>query len=69
MIRDLDFAESLEWLKLGENRLGEIPSSSLRNLTKLRQLDLRGNNITVIHENSLKEFGNNLKFIYLQKNK
>lgn len=61
--------DSLEWLKLGENRLNEIPSNALKNLTKLRQLDLRANNISTIHENSLKEFGINLKFIYLQKNK
>lgn len=61
--------DSLEWLKLGENRLNEIPSNALKNLTKLRQLDLRANNISTIHKDSLKEFGINLKFIYLQKNK
>ena len=65
----MNIPESLEWLELGDNKLERIPSLALKNLTKLRQLDLRGNNISIVSENSLKDFGTNLKFIYLQKNK
>ncbi|GIY64989.1 LRRCT domain-containing protein [Caerostris extrusa] len=59
---------SLEWLKLGVNRLEEIPSQSLRNLSRLRQLDLRGNNISKVREDDFMPYGKNLKFIYLQNN-
>uniref|UniRef100_T1KQJ2 Uncharacterized protein n=1 Tax=Tetranychus urticae TaxID=32264 RepID=T1KQJ2_TETUR len=48
---------SLEWLTLGDNILNSIPSYALQNLTRLRQLDLRGNNITIVEENSFKDFG------------
>ncbi|GBM39353.1 hypothetical protein AVEN_20721-1, partial [Araneus ventricosus] len=59
---------SLEWLKLGVNRLEEIPAQSLRNLSRLRQLDLRGNNISKVREDDFTPYGKNLKFIYLQNN-
>lgn len=61
-------SDSLEWLKLGDNRLDEIPSLSLKNLSKLRQLDLRGNNISKVREDDFLPYGRNLKFIYLQNN-
>jgi len=62
-------SESLEWLKLGENQLKEIPCSALQNLSKLRELDLRGNLIEVVHKDSFHQFGANIKFLHLQKNR
>lgn len=61
--------ETLEWLKLGDNQLKEIPTNALQNLTKLRGLDLRGNQIRAVYTKSFSNFGKKLKFLYLQKNK
>ena len=61
--------ETLEWLKLGENQLNEIPRQALQNLSILRELDLRGNNIRVVQRDSFHSYGENIKFLYLQKTK
>ncbi|XP_067130263.1 leucine-rich repeat-containing protein let-4-like [Centruroides vittatus] len=61
--------ESLRWLKLGRNKLEQIPTNSLINLTRLRQLDLNGNSISRVEKNSFHPYGHNIKFIYLQGNK
>lgn len=61
--------ETLEWLKLGENQLEEIPREALQNLSKLRELDLRGNHITVVSVDAFDNYSSNIKFLYLQKNK
>ena len=61
--------ETMQWLKLGENRLTEIPSKSLKRLTKLHGLDLRGNNISLIGKDAFAAFGHELKFLYLLKNR
>lgn len=65
----LTLLETLEWLKLGENQLQEIPREALQNLSKLRELDLRGNHITVVPLNAFDNYSSNIKFLYLQKNK
>lgn len=61
--------ESLEWLKLASNQIDTIPSKALGRLVRLRQLDLRQNQISSIHDQDFKEFGKSLKFLHLQKNK
>ena len=60
---------SLEWLKLGDNRLKQIPAISLQNLTGLRELDLRDNQIEAIQINDFRTYGESIKFLYLQKNR
>lgn len=69
ILRNLILTDTLEWLKLGDNQLKSIPTGALQNLTKLRELDLRGNQIRTVFGNSFDNFGHNLKFLYLQKNK
>ena len=64
-----DFEESLEWIKLSENRIPEIPSRALHNLTSLRLLDLRSNNITHIARDAFFNFGKTLTYLYLQNNR
>lgn len=49
--------------------MNEIPYEALKNLTKLRELDLRGNHIQVVHSSSFDDFGQNIKFLNLQRNK
>jgi hypothetical protein len=46
----------------------EIPSDALRSLHRLRHLDLRSNNITVIAEDAFVGFGDSITFLNLQKN-
>lgn len=62
------YLDSLEWLNLAGNQLDSIPSEALRRLVRLRQLDLRGNLISAVHEDDFQSFGKTLKFIHLQKN-
>lgn len=61
--------ETLEWLKLGENKLTEVPRRALANVTKLRELDLRGNLIRVLRADDFASYGEKIKFLYLQKNR
>ncbi len=63
------FLETLEWLKLGENQLTAVPHAALANLTKLRELDLRGNLISKVGAKDFAGYGVNIKFLYLQKNR
>ncbi|GIY20479.1 uncharacterized protein CDAR_293511 [Caerostris darwini] len=65
---DMGSADSLEWLKLGGNQLTSVPHFALRNLSRLRQLDLRGNLISKLDLHSFDTYGKTLKFIFLQKN-
>lgn len=58
----------MQWIKLGHNHLKEIPSVALRNMTGLRELDVRGNNITRIEKNAFATFNTNIRFLYLMKN-
>lgn len=60
---------TIEWLKLGHNSLSSVPSEALQNLTALRELDLRDNNISVIPGDAFAGYGTSLKFLYLQKNR
>lgn len=64
----LNSPESLEWIKLAENHLTDIPSA-LKNLTRLRLLDVRSNNITHIGKNIFFNFGKTLKYLHLQNNR
>lgn len=45
-----------------------IPSDALRQLHRLRHLDLRSNNITVVSEDALVGYGDTITFLNLQKN-
>lgn len=58
----------MEWLKLGFNHLNEVPSEALRDMTQLRELDLRGNNISSLGDDAFAAFGANLKFVYMMHN-
>lgn len=58
----------MEWLKLGFNRLNEVPTEALREMTQLRELDLRGNNISSLGSRAFAAFGTNLKFLYMMRN-
>ncbi|CAN7937934.1 unnamed protein product, partial [Ixodes hexagonus] len=60
---------TMEWLKLGHNSLSAVPSEALQNLTALRELDLRDNNISFVHGDAFAGYGTSLKFVYLQKNR
>lgn len=61
-------SERLEWLKLGNNSVHEIPSVALEPMHRLREFDMKGNNITELHENSFRGFGNTLKYLSLENN-
>lgn len=63
------FAENLQYLRLGDNNLHEIPSNALRRLHKLRHLDLRANNISFINDDAFTGYGDTITFLNLQKNK
>lgn len=60
---------TMEWLKLGFNRLDEVPSEPLRDMIQLRELDLRGNNISKLESYAFSPFGANLKFLYMMHNR
>lgn len=62
------FKENLQYLRLGDNNLHEIPSDALRRLHRLRHLDLRANNISVISEDAFAGYGDSITFLNLQKN-
>lgn len=62
------FVENLQYLRLGDNRLHEIPSEALRPLHRLRHLDLRSNNITYISEDAFTGYGDSITFLNMQKN-
>lgn len=65
----MHFTENLQYLRLGDNNLHDIPSEALRRLHRLRHLDLRANNITVITEDAFTGYGDSITFLNLQKNK
>lgn len=54
---------------MGENQLTAVPHAALANLTKLRELDLRGNLISKVGAKDFAGYGVNIKFLYLQKNR
>lgn len=60
--------ENLQYLRLGDNNIHQIPSESLRPLHRLRHLDLRSNNITIILEDAFIGYGDSITFLNLQKN-
>ncbi|KAL7296873.1 hypothetical protein TKK_0010266 [Trichogramma kaykai] len=60
--------ENLQYLKLGDNDLHQIPSDALRRLHRLRHLDLRANNISVVSEDAFTGYGDSITFLNLQKN-
>lgn len=62
------FLENLQYLRLGDNNLQAIPSEALRTLRRLRHLDLRNNNISVISDDAFIGYGDSLTFLNLQKN-
>lgn len=64
----MSFAENLQYLRLGDNDLHQIPSDSLRSLHRLRHLDLRSNNISYIPEDAFAGYGDSITFLNLQKN-
>lgn len=64
----LSFTENLQYLRLGDNDLHQIPSESLRPLHRLRHLDLRSNNISYISEDAFVGYGDSITFLNLQKN-
>lgn len=61
-------AENLQYLRLGDNNLHVIPSEALRPLHRLRHLDLRANNISVVLEDAFVGYGDSITFLNLQKN-
>lgn len=61
--------ENLQYLRLGDNNLHLIPSEALKPLHRLRHLDLRANNISVIAEDAFIGYGDSITFLNLQKNK
>ncbi|CAL4068936.1 unnamed protein product, partial [Meganyctiphanes norvegica] len=64
----LDFQNNLEWLELGNNRLGRIPTHALQSLRNLRQLDLDSNNISSIPEAAFQGYGNTINYIHFENN-
>ena len=61
-------AETLEWLSMGNNRVFAVPKQALRGLHRLKQLDLKNNNISIIPEDAFEDYGQTLKFLRLQHN-
>lgn len=68
VINLLLFAENLQYLRLGDNDIHTIPTEALRRLHRLRHLDLRSNNISVIAEDAFTGYGDSITFLNLQKN-
>lgn len=64
----LTFVENLQYLRLGDNDLHQIPSEALKPLHRLRHLDLRSNNISIILEDAFVGYGDSITFLNLQKN-
>jgi Leucine-rich repeat (LRR) protein len=64
----LSISENLQYLRLGDNNLHIIPSDALRPLHRLRHLDLRSNNISVISEDAFVGYGDSITFLNIQKN-
>lgn len=62
------FLENLQYLRLGDNNLHQISSDALRPLHRLRHLDLRSNNISIIPEDAFVGYGDSITFLNLQKN-
>lgn len=62
------YLENLQYLRLGDNNLHQISSDALRPLHRLRHLDLRSNNISVINEDAFGGYGDSITFLNLQKN-
>ena len=60
--------ENLQYLRLGDNNLHSVPTDALRRLHRLRHLDLRANNITVLPEDAFFGYGDSITFLNLQKN-
>lgn len=60
--------ENLQYLRLGDNNLHSVPSDALRRLHRLRHLDLKANNITVLPEDAFTGYGDSITFLNLQKN-
>lgn len=60
--------ENLQYLRLGDNNIHQIPSEALQPLHRLRNLDLRANNISYILEDAFSGFGDSITFLNLQKN-
>lgn len=65
----MSILENLQYLRLGDNNLHEIPSDALRRLHRLRHLDLRANNISYINDDAFTGYGDTITFLNLQKNK
>lgn len=63
-----NISENLQYLRLGDNNIQAIPSEALRPLHRLRHLDLRNNNISVISDDAFTGYGDSLTFLNLQKN-
>lgn len=61
-------AENLQYLRLGDNNLHNVPSDALRPLHRLRNLELRSNNISQLNEDAFVGFGDSITFLSLQKN-
>lgn len=62
------FSENLQYLRLGDNNIHTIPTDALRRLHRLRHLDLRSNNISIIAEDAFAGYGDSITFLNLQKN-
>ena len=60
--------ENLQYLRLGDNNLHLVPSDALRRLHRLRHLDLRANNITVLPEDAFTGYSDSITYLNLQKN-
>lgn len=60
--------ENLQYLRLGDNNLHAVPSDALRRLHRLRHLDLKANNITLLPEDAFTGYGDSITFLNLQKN-
>ena len=65
----MGIVERLEWLQMGNNNIKSIPSLALGGMHRLRELDLRSNNVSEIEDDSFKGFGNTLKYLSLENNK
>lgn len=59
---------SLWELSLHHNQFVEVPSSALRNLNKLKYLDLSGNQIDCIESDSFSGLGGSLVYLNLAEN-
>ena len=62
------FTESLESLELTKNDIEEFPSKALTQIVELVTLHIDHNRIKYISETAFRNYGENIKYLWMQEN-